>query len=315
MNTNLNSYLVLEIKPHPEDNDFEFVQFNEQLRLVRCKKDGMYLAQSIRRALNSTYNLRSWFTLPDNKEMLNAMLEYGNYGSMDAIHHVKEKLPRSLRGKYVTEDLVYPLAQACDKKYCIHIQRLLKEAHNNEIQYLISQNANLQNQNANLQNQVTNLQNQNQNSQVNLFRNSVRTEQVNSKLLTIYRLTTVFDNKEVELWKVTTDNKFRIDESEILFKGTFPASLNIKQELRKRGLIGIQHYIRDTLVDPIRTMDALFAYSPKSTFINHANHMRLINANVEPQFDESTEDTPEIIEDSNDESSEDSIITHQNWTM
>ena len=52
------------------NDDYEYIQYNEKLRLIHSIKDDMYQAQSILAACNSKKQLRHWFDNKSTQEFL-----------------------------------------------------------------------------------------------------------------------------------------------------------------------------------------------------------------------------------------------------
>ncbi|KAI5544776.1 KilA, N-terminal/APSES-type HTH, DNA-binding family, partial [Trichomonas vaginalis G3] len=52
------------------NEEYEYIQYNKQLRLIRSVKDDMYQMQSIMNALRSTKQAYHWFENQQTKELL-----------------------------------------------------------------------------------------------------------------------------------------------------------------------------------------------------------------------------------------------------
>ena len=52
------------------NDDYEWIQYNEKLRLIHSIKDDMYQMQSIVNACNSQKQIRHWFDNKSTKELL-----------------------------------------------------------------------------------------------------------------------------------------------------------------------------------------------------------------------------------------------------
>ena len=57
------------------NNDYEWIQYNNDLRIIRSKKDDMFHAQSILNALGSNKQLRRWFKNDQTKELIKGFKE------------------------------------------------------------------------------------------------------------------------------------------------------------------------------------------------------------------------------------------------
>ena len=105
------------IGDHPLNKNFEYVQFNPDLLLIRCKTDGLYQAKSIPEALQSDYKTRYWFKEKRNQEKLKQFMKTNNIKNESIIHDVKMNVPEPLQGHYINEQFIYPIAFDCDQIY------------------------------------------------------------------------------------------------------------------------------------------------------------------------------------------------------
>ena len=57
----------------PINNDYEYIQFNERLRLIHSIKDDMYQMQSIINSCNSKKPCKDWFENKSTHEIIDEM--------------------------------------------------------------------------------------------------------------------------------------------------------------------------------------------------------------------------------------------------
>ncbi|KAI5537843.1 KilA, N-terminal/APSES-type HTH, DNA-binding family, partial [Trichomonas vaginalis G3] len=58
------------------NEEYEYIQYNKQLRLIRSVKDDMYQMQSIMNALRSTKQAYHWFEKPTDKRTFRRISSY-----------------------------------------------------------------------------------------------------------------------------------------------------------------------------------------------------------------------------------------------
>ena len=122
------------------NNDYEWIQYNNDLRIIRSKKDDMFQAQSILNALGSKKKVFHWLENTQTKELLKGFEEeFSSIGfPRDAkIKENRPNLPIHLRGLYVHRLLVNSVASWASPKYAIKIYRLLDslfETERNELE-------------------------------------------------------------------------------------------------------------------------------------------------------------------------------------
>ncbi|EAX85389.1 hypothetical protein TVAG_328710 [Trichomonas vaginalis G3] len=117
------------------NEEYEWVQFNKQLRLIRSVKDDMYQMQSILTALSSTKQAYHWFENQQAKELLEEfphMIASLGKPREEIPFENREKLPNGLRGYYVHRLLVNAVAMWASPRYAWYIYRLLDEIHRQE---------------------------------------------------------------------------------------------------------------------------------------------------------------------------------------
>ncbi|EAX74618.1 hypothetical protein TVAG_545610, partial [Trichomonas vaginalis G3] len=128
------------------NEEYEWVQFNKQLRLIRSVKDDMYQMQSILTACFApdTKLPKDWFRNQSTQELLSEAQRdilfsenseaqrVGKKPQSPKLYENREKLPNGLRGYYVHRLLVNAVAMWASPRYAWNIYRLLDEIHRQE---------------------------------------------------------------------------------------------------------------------------------------------------------------------------------------
>ncbi|EAX77914.1 hypothetical protein TVAG_112330 [Trichomonas vaginalis G3] len=128
------------------NEEYEWVQFNKQLRLIRSVKDDMYQMQSILTACFApdTKLPKDWFRNQSTIELLNEAQRdilfsenreeqrVGEKPQSPKLYENREKLPNGLRGWYVHRLLVNNVAQWASPRYSWYVCKLLDEIHRQE---------------------------------------------------------------------------------------------------------------------------------------------------------------------------------------
>ncbi|KAI5497957.1 KilA, N-terminal/APSES-type HTH, DNA-binding family [Trichomonas vaginalis G3] len=128
------------------NEEYEYIQYNKQLRLIRSVKDDMYQMQSILTACFApdTKKPQDWFRNQSTIELLNeaensttdflvvAKTRVGKKPQSPKLYENREKLPNGLRGYYVHRLLVNAVAMWASPRYAWYIYRLLDEIHRQE---------------------------------------------------------------------------------------------------------------------------------------------------------------------------------------
>lgn len=114
---NSSVFKVEIIGDHPLNKNFEYVQFNPDLKLIRCKTDGLYQAKSIADCLNPSYKTRNWFKEKENQKYIQHILQQSKIKDESIIHHVKYNVPEELKGHYINEIFIYLIAFDCNEEY------------------------------------------------------------------------------------------------------------------------------------------------------------------------------------------------------
>ncbi|EAX64678.1 hypothetical protein TVAG_537940, partial [Trichomonas vaginalis G3] len=116
------------------NEEYEWVQFNKQLRLIRSVKDDMYQMQSILTACFApdTKHADDWFKNQSTQELLSEISLDRLFSAMHKTHENRKNLPINLRGYYVHRLLVNAVAMWASPRYAWHVYRLLDEIHRQE---------------------------------------------------------------------------------------------------------------------------------------------------------------------------------------
>ncbi|EAX83794.1 hypothetical protein TVAG_089200 [Trichomonas vaginalis G3] len=128
------------------NEEYEWVQFNKQLRLIRSVKDDMYQMQSILTACFApdTKLPKDWFRNQSTQELLSEAQRdilfsenreeqrVGGKPQSPKLYENREKLPNGLRGYYVHRLLVNNVAQWASARYSWYVCKLLDELHRQE---------------------------------------------------------------------------------------------------------------------------------------------------------------------------------------
>ncbi|EAX78711.1 hypothetical protein TVAG_062170 [Trichomonas vaginalis G3] len=128
------------------NEEYEYIQFNKQLRLIRSVKDDMYQMQSILTACFApdTKLPKDWFRNQSTIELLNEAQRdilfsenseaqrVGIKPQSPKTHENREKLPNGLRGYYVHRLLVNAVAMWASPRYAWYVCKLLDEIHRQE---------------------------------------------------------------------------------------------------------------------------------------------------------------------------------------
>ena len=105
------------------NDDYEYIQYNEKLRLIHSIKDDMYQMQSIITACNSNKPARHWFENKSTQELLDT----GSVGIPpdQKLYEKRDNLPNDLKGTYIHRLLVNHVAMWASPSYTWTIMKLL----------------------------------------------------------------------------------------------------------------------------------------------------------------------------------------------
>ncbi|EAX75073.1 hypothetical protein TVAG_376340 [Trichomonas vaginalis G3] len=114
--------------------EYEWVQYNKQLRLIRSVKDDMYQMQSILTACFApdTKHADDWFKNQSTQELLSEISLDRLFSGSPKLYENRKNLPNGLRGWYVHRLLVNAVAMWASPRYAWYICRLLDEIHRQE---------------------------------------------------------------------------------------------------------------------------------------------------------------------------------------
>ncbi|EAX79129.1 hypothetical protein TVAG_123620 [Trichomonas vaginalis G3] len=113
------------------NEEYEWVQFNKQLRLIRSVKDDMYQMQSILTACFApdTKHADDWFRNQSTQELLSEISLDREFSVLHKTHENRKNLPINLRGWYVHRLLVNAVAIWASPRYAWHVYKLLDDLH------------------------------------------------------------------------------------------------------------------------------------------------------------------------------------------
>ena len=121
----------------PINDDYEYIQYNNQLRIIHSIKDDMYQMQSIIIACKSKKNAFHWFENKTTQELLeNASL---GIPMNEKLYENRQNLSNELRGTYVHRLLVNHIAMWASPRYSWFIMKLLDSTFERERQDLIEE--------------------------------------------------------------------------------------------------------------------------------------------------------------------------------
>ncbi|KAK8841326.1 hypothetical protein M9Y10_027529 [Tritrichomonas musculus] len=126
INTNTDTKLIYE----PINDDYEWIQYNKELRVIHSIKDDMYQMQSIIDALDSNKQAYHYFENQSTKDVLDefelqkSFLEIPREAKP---YENRKNLPNGLRGYYVHRYLVNDVAIWVSRIYHLKILKLLDD--------------------------------------------------------------------------------------------------------------------------------------------------------------------------------------------
>ncbi|KAK8840669.1 hypothetical protein M9Y10_030444 [Tritrichomonas musculus] len=105
---------------------YEYIQYNNKLRIVHSIDDDMYQVQSIISACKSDKRANEWYRNQETKALLNAFdNDRDLMGSLSVYNKIN--VPNGLRGLYVHRLLVNAVAMWASPRYALQIYKLLDE--------------------------------------------------------------------------------------------------------------------------------------------------------------------------------------------
>ncbi|KAI5538065.1 KilA, N-terminal/APSES-type HTH, DNA-binding family [Trichomonas vaginalis G3] len=117
------------------NEEYEYIQYNKQLRLIRSVKDDMYQMQSIMNALRSTKQAYHWFENQLTKELLEEfshMIASLGKPREEIPYENRKNLAPGLKGYYVHRLLVNAVAMWASPRYACYIFMMLDELYKAE---------------------------------------------------------------------------------------------------------------------------------------------------------------------------------------
>ncbi|KAK8836767.1 hypothetical protein M9Y10_037289 [Tritrichomonas musculus] len=108
------------------NDDYEWIQYNKQLRIIRSIKDNMYQMQSIINACGSNKQATRWVNSENRSAIFNEISKVHNC-TLDEIIQNRSNLSIQLRGYYVHRLLVNHVAIWASETYAVHILKLLDD--------------------------------------------------------------------------------------------------------------------------------------------------------------------------------------------
>ena len=120
------------------NDDYEYIQYNQHLRIIHSIKDDMYQMQSIIKACKSAKRAQDWFDNKTTKELLKEMRE-GEFSPSENLVQNRQNVEMGLRGYYIHRLLVNHVAIWTSPIYAVYIMKLLDSHFERERQDLIDE--------------------------------------------------------------------------------------------------------------------------------------------------------------------------------
>lgn len=117
------------------NDDYEWIQYNNQLRIIRSIKDDTYQMQSIIDACRSNKLAKDWFNNQSTKELLSQFDHEKLSGRILPVaksYEKRDRLCNGLRSYYVNRLLVNAVAMWASPRYAMYIFILLDRIANDE---------------------------------------------------------------------------------------------------------------------------------------------------------------------------------------
>ena len=102
------------------NDDYEWIQYNKQLRVIRSIKDNMYQMQSIISACGSNKQATRWVNSENRSAIFNEITKVHKC-TQDEIIQNRKNLAPGLKGYYVHRLLVNYIAMRASEPYAVHI--------------------------------------------------------------------------------------------------------------------------------------------------------------------------------------------------
>jgi hypothetical protein len=107
------------------NDDYKWIQYNEDLRLLHSIKDDMYQGQSIIKALGVEKRFRDWLANDQTKELIEGVLGVREFPRTEKLTEDRPHLANELKGWYVHRLLVNFVAMWASPTYAYKIALLL----------------------------------------------------------------------------------------------------------------------------------------------------------------------------------------------
>ncbi|KAK8877870.1 hypothetical protein M9Y10_004633 [Tritrichomonas musculus] len=124
-----------EATVQPINENYEYIQYNQHLRLIHSIKDDMYQMQSIITSCKSKKQPTRWFNLNETNEILNELVGMQNC-TPDKLYENRPNLQSGIQGYYIHRLLVNHVAMWASPKYALYIMKLLDSTFERERQTL-----------------------------------------------------------------------------------------------------------------------------------------------------------------------------------
>ena len=114
------------------NDDYEWIQYNDKLRIIHSIKDDMYQMQSILNACNSNKPCKDWFRNQSTKELLDEMQDISQKPGRgipppEKFYEKRMNLASGLQGYYIHRLLVNHVAIWASPRYSLYIMKLLDD--------------------------------------------------------------------------------------------------------------------------------------------------------------------------------------------
>ena len=110
-------------------DDYEWIQYNSQLRIIHSIKDDYFQMQSILKACNAPDNKKAadWFENQSTKELLHEISLGREKATLKKPYENRQNLPIGLRGYYIHRLLVNAVTMWASPRYAWYIMILLDD--------------------------------------------------------------------------------------------------------------------------------------------------------------------------------------------
>ena len=125
----------------PINDEYQYLQYNEQLRLIHSINDDMFQLKSIFDACNSSKQTTRWINSDETKEIIKELRSVRKCTDHEIIQN-RPNLPNELKGIYIHRLLINDAACWANRKYAIYISELLDsyfEQKRNQLQEQINE--------------------------------------------------------------------------------------------------------------------------------------------------------------------------------